>query len=77
MRLEISLLVETPTADGAAVRFLSGVDQLVPLQFIGVRELFAAHRAAVLDRFFGLLQELGRDVYWYTDHLSARALPPS
>ena len=74
MRFEISLLVETPTTDGAAVRFLSRVDQLVPLQFVGVRELFATHCAVVLHLLFGRLQELGRNVYWNTNHLPARAL---
>lgn len=76
MRFEISLLVETPTTDGAAVWFLSRVDQLVPLQFVGVREFFATHWTVVLYLLFGLFQELRRYFYWNTNHLSARALLP-
>lgn len=73
---EISFLVETPTTNGAAVWFLSGVDQLVPLQFVGMREFFATHRAVVLYLLFGLLQELRGYFYRSTNHPSARALLP-
>ena len=76
MCFEISLLVETTTTDGAAVRFLSRVNQLVPLQFVGMREFFATHCAVVLYLLFGRLQELRRDFYWNTNHFSARALLP-
>lgn len=74
VRFKISLLVETPAADGAAVRFLPCVDQPVPLQLVGVRELFPTHGAVVLHLLFGLLQELRRDFYGNMNHLSARAL---
>ena len=73
---EISLLVESSPTDGAAVGFLSCMDQLVPLQLVGMREFFATYRAVILDLLFGLLQELGRDVYRDTHHFSTRALLP-
>lgn len=74
VRFEVPLLVEAPAADGAAVRFLSRVDQPVPLQLVGVRELFATRRAVVLHLLFGLLQELRGDLHRDTGHLSAGAL---
>lgn len=54
VRFQVSLLVEAAATDGAAVGFLSGVDQLVPLQLVGVRELLSAHRTVVPDLLFGL-----------------------
>lgn len=77
MRLQISLLVEAAAADGAAVGFLSRVDQLVPLQFVGVRELFSAHRAVIFNLLFGLLQEFRWDFQRNAKHFSARTLFPS
>lgn len=76
MRFEISLLVESSPTDRAAVRFLSCMDQLVPLELVGMREFFAACRTVVLDLLFGLLQELRRDVYRDAHHFSTRALLP-
>lgn len=76
MRFEVPLLVEAPAADGAAVRFLSGVNQLMSLQFVRVREFFAAHGAVVVDLLFGRLQELGRDFHWHMKSLPARTLLP-
>lgn len=73
VRFEISLLVKPATANGAAVGFLSCVDQLVPLKFVGMRELLPTHGAVVLYLLFGLLQELRRYFYWYMNHFSARA----
>lgn len=74
VRFQVSLLVEAAATDGAAVGFLSGVDQLVPLQLVGVRELLGAHRTVVPDLLFGLFQELRRNVYRDTNHFPARAL---
>lgn len=68
---EVPLLVKSPATDGAAVWFLSRVNQFMALQFVGMRKLFAAHGALVVDLFFGLLQELGGDFYW-----DAQPLPP-
>ncbi len=47
MCFEISLLVETPTTDGATVRFLSGVDPQVLCHLVLPAEAFAAVGAAV------------------------------
>lgn len=44
------------------------------LQFVGMRKLFAAHGALVVDLFFGLLQELGGDFYWDAQPLPAGGL---
>lgn len=54
VRFQVSLLVEASATDGAAVGFLSCVDQLVPLQLVGVGEFLAAHGAVVPDLLFGL-----------------------
>lgn len=54
VRFQVSLLVEASATDGAAVGFLSCVDQLVPLQLVGVGEFLSAHGAAVPDLLFGL-----------------------
>lgn len=43
VRFQVSLLVEASATDGAAVGFLPGVDQLVPLQLVGVRELLGTY----------------------------------
>lgn len=51
---QVSLLVEASATDGAAVGFLSCVDQLVPLQLVGVGEFLSAHGAVVPDLLFGL-----------------------
>lgn len=76
MRLEIPLLVEAAAADGAAVGLLPCVDQLVPLQLVGVGELFPAHRAVIFNLLFGLFQEFRRDFQRNTKHLSAGTLFP-
>lgn len=76
VRLEVPLLVETAAADRAAVRFLPRVDQLMPLQFVSMREFFAAHCAVVVDLLLGRLQQLSRYFYWYLKLLSARMLFP-
>lgn len=54
VRFQVSLLVEAPATDGAAVGFLSCVDQLVSLQFVGVGEFLGTHRTVVPDLLFGL-----------------------
>lgn len=54
VRFQVSLLVEASATDGAAVGFLPRVDQLVPLQFVGVRELLATYGTVVPDLLFGL-----------------------
>lgn len=74
VRFQVPLLVEAAATDGAAVGFLSGVDQLVPLQLVGVREFLAAGRAVVPDLFFGLFQQLRRNVHRDANHFPAGAL---